>query len=58
MLFSERPGSKRQRPRLFGLKGKAIGEMLDLLLDQVISDHLPNEKEALLSFAGTYGKKG
>ena len=31
--------------------GTVIGEMLDTLLNKVITGELPNEKEALLSFA-------
>ena len=32
-------------------QGKKIGEMLHLLLDEVIEERLPNEKEALLEKA-------
>ena len=41
-----------------GLKGKAIGEMLDTLLDLVISEKLPNEKNALQNYAERAIKKG
>lgn len=34
-----------------GLSGRAIGEMLQRLLDRVIQERLPNEKTALLDFA-------
>lgn len=33
-----------------GLRGKAIGEGLHTLLDQVLDEALPNEKEALLNY--------
>ena len=33
-----------------GLQGKEIGETLNALLEQVVSETLPNEKEALLRF--------
>lgn len=33
-----------------GLTGKAIGEALQKLLDQVLDERLPNEREALLDF--------
>ncbi len=33
-----------------GLKGKAIGEMLQMVLEAVISDTLPNDKELLLGY--------
>ena len=34
-----------------GLSGPAVGKMLNLLLEQVLDEKLPNEKEALLSAA-------
>ena len=34
-----------------GLSGKAIGQTLNALLEQVIEENLPNEKDALLNFA-------
>ena len=34
-----------------GLQGKAIGETLNALLEQVLDEKLPNEKEALIAFA-------
>ena len=34
-----------------GLNGKAIGEMLNTLLTEVVEERLPNEKEALLAAA-------
>ena len=34
-----------------GLKGKAVGQTLNALLEQVLEEKLPNEKEALLTFA-------
>ena len=34
-----------------GLQGAQIGRMLDLLLEEVLTDRLPNEKEALLAAA-------
>ena len=33
-----------------GLSGKAIGQTLNALLEQVIEENLPNEKDALLNF--------
>ena len=33
-----------------GLKGKAIGEALQFLLEAVMDGRIPNEKEALLRF--------
>ncbi len=33
-----------------GFTGKAIGQMLNALLEQVLDEQLPNEKEALLSY--------
>lgn len=33
-----------------GMSGKAIGEALNTLLDQVLDEALPNEKEALLNY--------
>ena len=35
-----------------GLKGKDIGEMLNTLLEKVLDEAIPNEREALLAFAG------
>ena len=34
-----------------GIKGKALGETLSALLEQVLDENLPNEKESLLCFA-------
>jgi tRNA nucleotidyltransferase (CCA-adding enzyme) len=34
-----------------GIKGKSLGATLNALLDQVLEEALPNEKEALLDFA-------
>ena len=34
-----------------GFTGKAIGQTLNILLEQVIDEKLPNEKDALLTFA-------
>jgi len=34
-----------------GFSGRAIGEMLNTLLEQVLDEQLPNEKETLLAFA-------
>ena len=34
-----------------GIRGKALGEMLNLLLEQVLDEALPNERTALLDFA-------
>ena len=36
-----------------GYQGKAIGQALDLLLEQVLDEQLPNEKEALLNHLKT-----
>lgn len=33
-----------------GLTGKAVGDALQSLLEQVLDEALPNEKEALLSY--------
>ena len=33
-----------------GLKGKAVGQMLSTLLEEVLEERLPNEKQALLGF--------
>ncbi|MBE6566727.1 MAG: HDIG domain-containing protein [Ruminococcaceae bacterium] len=38
-------------------KGKAVGQMLQILLDEVIEERLPNEKEALIGFAEEHIKK-
>ena len=38
-------------------KGKAVGQMLQTLLDEVIEERLPNEKEALIAFAKERIKK-
>ncbi|MBQ3014179.1 MAG: HD domain-containing protein [Clostridia bacterium] len=38
-------------------KGKAVGQMLQTLLDEVIEERLPNEKEALIGFAKERIKK-
>ena len=32
-------------------RGKRVGELLQLLLEEVLDERLPNEKEALLAFA-------
>ena len=40
-----------------GFTGKAIGQTLQLLLEQVMDEKLPNEKEALLAFAQTQIKE-
>lgn len=37
--------------------GKALGEILDYLLDRVLEEPEKNEKELLLELAGEYGKK-
>jgi hypothetical protein len=34
-----------------GYEGEAIGDILESLLDAVIEESLPNEREALLAFA-------
>ena len=36
-----------------GYTGKAVGQCLNALLEQVLDEKLPNEKEALLTFAKT-----
>ena len=36
-----------------GFTGRAIGQCLNTLLEQVIDERLPNEKAALLAFAKT-----
>ena len=41
-----------------GLQGKEIGETLNSLLEQVVSENLPNEKEALLAYAAVQKKRG
>jgi hypothetical protein len=33
-----------------GFAGKAIGQTLNALLEQVLDEQLPNEKDVLLSF--------
>lgn len=38
-------------------KGKAVGQMLQILLDEVIEERLPNEKDALIGFAEEHIKK-
>ena len=41
-----------------GIKGKALGQTLNALLEQVLDEKLPNEKEALLAFVkDTQGEK-
>jgi tRNA nucleotidyltransferase (CCA-adding enzyme) len=40
-----------------GLEGRAIGELLDIMLDAVISEELPNTKESLLDFAKKHLQK-
>ena len=39
-----------------GLKGPAVGEMLQCLLEKVLEESLPNEREALLAWARRYMK--
>lgn len=39
-----------------GLEGKAISEMLSLLLDRVVDGEVPNEKDALLALAASLKK--
>lgn len=39
-----------------GYSGQKIGEILDMLLDNVIEEKVPNEREALLEFAQNYVK--
>ena len=34
-----------------GFSGKAIGQMLNALLEQVLEENLPNDRETLLSWA-------
>ena len=34
-----------------GFSGKAIGQMLNALLEQVLEENLPNDREILLSWA-------
>ena len=41
-----------------GFTGKAIGETLNALLEQVMDEKLPNEKEALLQFASENSRAG
>ena len=41
-----------------GFTGKAIGETLNALLEQVMDEKLPNEKEALLQFAAENSRAG
>ena len=41
-----------------GLQGNEIGETLNSLLEQVVSENLPNEKEALLAYAAVQKKGG
>ena len=41
-----------------GYRGKAVGACLRQLLDQVIEETLPNEKEALLAFAKAHRAQG
>ena len=44
--------------KLLGIKeGRAIGELLDLVLDSVINEKLPNEKDALLDYVKNLIKK-
>ena len=40
--------------KALGFKGKQIGDILNTLLEKVISDELVNEKEILLSYVKTY----
>lgn len=40
--------------KALGFKGKQIGDILNALLEKVISDELVNEKEILLSYVKTY----
>ncbi len=41
-----------------GLSGPAVGAMLNRLLDQVVDGDLPNERDALLRFAGDHLPQG
>ncbi len=41
-----------------GLSGPAVGAMLNRLLDQVVDGELPNERDALLRFAGDHLPQG
>ena len=41
-----------------GFTGKAIGETLNALLEQVMDEKLPNEKEALLQFSAENSRAG
>lgn len=41
-----------------GLSGPAVGAMLNRLLDQVVDGELPNERDALLRFAGDHLPRG
>jgi hypothetical protein len=34
-----------------GCRGKTVGMLLNLLLEQVVDEHLPNEKQTLLLWA-------
>ena len=38
-----------------GYQGKAVGEMLNALLEQVLDEALPNERDALLEYAKNRG---
>lgn len=40
--------------KTLGFKGKQIGDILNALLEKIISDELVNEKEILLSYVKTY----
>ena len=40
-----------------GLTGPAIGQTLDRLLEQVVEESLPNDREALLTAAKVWNSK-
>ena len=40
-----------------GLRGPAIGDMLQRLLEKVLEESLPNEREPLLAWAKQYMEK-
>ena len=41
-----------------GLTGRAIGQCLNILLEKVLEEELPNEREALLAFVKTWNTGG
>ena len=41
-----------------GLTGRAIGQCLNILLEKVLEEELPNEREALLAFVKTWNSGG